>query len=520
MKVKHFILFFTFFSPYLFASSYRIVNVDYEIKGSTRKYALERKVDIDKKKIFADEDELIKYINDYKQRVENTRVFDDINVDFTVGESNDEEPLPVSIKVGAKDSLHLLVAPYPKYNSNSGFKFQLKVKDTNFLGLMETLTGDFSFAVVQNSKDEDEPAKYKFGFSTDFAVPFKMGKINSSWNNVIDISYTIRNTTPEWKLKTGLECSLPYDKFPLNFEFYQSFIRDLDYEDTVINGKNIHYGDGTYFVEYAKLSVPIRVQEISGWGSIYYTPFIDGTYNWDHNRISELNSDLLGPEMGIGQTLSASRINWIENFRNGVSASLTQSYTYNFKTFVFSPGLQGEIKFYKAFKQLGIATDIYAFAYMYTSKNIGSRLRGIRDDQYFASGSGAEDKKACDTPAAVVINLDLPIKIFKAHWKEVPVIKHIPLVKYFDMELQLSPFVDVAFIKNRATDTDFSYKDGFLSGGLEMIIYPLRWKGIQVRGSFGVDLGRKMPGIKGRLNQDWRKGVSSYEISIGIGLHY
>jgi len=51
MKVKHFILFFTFFSPYLFASSYRIVNVDYEIKGSTRKYALERKVDIDKKKI-------------------------------------------------------------------------------------------------------------------------------------------------------------------------------------------------------------------------------------------------------------------------------------------------------------------------------------------------------------------------------------------------------------------------------------------------------------------------------------
>ena len=63
MKVKHFILFFTFFSPYLFASSYRIVNVDYEIKGSTRKYALERKVDIDKKKIFADEDELIKSIN-------------------------------------------------------------------------------------------------------------------------------------------------------------------------------------------------------------------------------------------------------------------------------------------------------------------------------------------------------------------------------------------------------------------------------------------------------------------------
>ena len=88
------------------------------------------------------------------------------------------------------------------------------------------------------------------------------------------------------------------------------------------------------------------------------------------------------------------------------------------------------------------------------------------------------------------------------------------------MELQLSPFIDIAFIKNRSTGTIFDYRDGFLAGGIEAIVYPLKWKGIQVRGSLGVDLGRKMPYIKGKLNQDWRDSVSAYEISIGIGLHY
>jgi|GEM_PF-298851 len=551
------------------ASSYRIAGVDYRIAGKTRIYALERAVEVDKNQIFAGEDELVAYISDFTQRLENTRAFDNVTVDFLVGGTNAEETkegssapiplqtdevsarenaldnsdaetaenaasetthtsasdesreiLPVTLIVTAKDSHHLLIAPYPKYDSNNGFKMQIKIKDTNFLGSLETLTGDINFAAVQDSTDETKAARYKFGFGIDFGLPFKMGKIDSKWNNEAALSYTIGDKTPEWKLKTGLEWSLPYKKFPLNFEIYQSFIRNLDYEDGVVNGMPVHFGDSTYFVEAAKMSLPILVHRIQGWGNVYYTPYVESSFTWDHDGISGLNTDLQSPDAGLGHTISAARINWIDNFRTGISASVTQDVSYNFKTHTFSPGLSAELKIFKAFKYAGLAADVYGFAYMNSNKSIGARLRGIRDDQYFASGSGAEDKKACSTPAAIVLNADFPIRIFRAHWQEVPGIRKIPFAKYFDMELQLSPFVDIALIKNRATGTAFSYKDGFLSGGLEMLVYPLRWRGIEVRGSFGVDLGRKMPGIKGKMNQSWRKGVSAYEISVGIGLHY
>lgn len=520
-------------SSVAFADKYIIRDVEYDVKGITRPYAIETKVLVDKKLVFKNEDELMDYINDYSQKLENTRVFEKISVDFSLKEHSQEETessentetlYDVYLKVSTKDSKHLLAVPYPKYDSNNGFSLRLKAKDTNFLGSMEEMAGDFNFAIEQDNENDDP--EYKFGFNMEFATPFRLWKFNASWVNDIEVSYTLGESTPEWNLQTGLDLELPFDAFSVKFAFNQSFIRDLDYEDYDENGTMVHYGDGTYFVENAKISVPIILQKVRDWGNIYYTPYIEATYNWDFDGISDLypkyksNDGLLGPAMEIGQSISTERINWIENFRNGMSASLTESVSYNFETYTFSPGISTELKAYKAFKHFCFSTDIYAFAYLNSNVSIGERLRGIRDEQYFDSDTGDGDKKACYTPGAVVINLDLPIRIFKVHWEDVPVIKHIPYVRYFDMEVQLSPFIDIAFIKNRSTGTIFDYRDGFLAGGIEAIVYPLKWKGIQVRGSLGVDLGRKMPYIKGKLNQDWRDSVSAYEISIGIGLHY
>lgn len=524
MKKITFLIIFIMSCAFLFSEKYQIKEVKYEIKGITRQYALENKVKIDKKIIFNNEDELIDYLNDFKQKIDNTRVFEKIDVDFQVEEPNENDISLITMIIKTIDSKHLIIVPYPKYDSNKGFSLKLKAKDTNFLGSMEEMSADFNFAIEQ--KDENKKSDYKFGLNMDFTTPFKLWKLNASWVNDIDISYTLGETTPEWNLKTGLKLELPFNMFSFNFDFYQSFIRDLDYENYDENGTNIHYGDGTYFVENAKFSVPIIIQKIKDWGNIYYTPFADITYNWDFDGISDLypkyksNDGLLGPILKVGQTLSTNRINWIGNFRNGLSASLTESISYNFKTYTFSPGIETELKAYKAFSRFGLSTDIYAFAFLQSNVSIGNRLRGIRDEQYFSDDSEDADKKACYTPAAFIINIDVPIRIFKAYWEEIPIIKHIPYVKYFDMEFQLSPFIDFALIKNRSTGTTFDYRDGFLSGGLEAIIYPLKWKGIQVRGSFGVDLGRKMPYIKGLMNQDWRDSVSSYEISIGIGLQY
>ena len=56
------------------------------------------------------------------------------------------------------------------------------------------------------------------------------------------------------------------------------------------------------------------------------------------------------------------------------------------------------------------------------------------------------------------------------------------------------------------------------AGGLEVLVFPQKWKGMTVRASLGVDLGRLL--LKGKINQDWRDSVSKYELTIGLGLHY
>lgn len=505
-----------------YAAHYRIANVEYEIIGKTREYSLATKVKIDKKRTFTDEEALIKYLLDIKQQIENTRCFQSVEVDFAV--EGDEEPFLVTVRVKTVDSHHLLILPYPKYSSNSGFDIKLKGKDTNFFGSMENMGADFDFAIEQD--DTEGTTDYTFGINLSFKIPFKFKILECAWDNDFSLSYSVGETTPEWNFKTGFCFELPFDRISFTLDLYQSFVRDLDYEDTTVNSVPVHYGDGTYFTEYAKFAVPVVLQRIDNWGDIKYTPYIDIEYNWDANGISTKYPDydagdgLMGPVMNLGHTLSTGRINWKENFRDGLSASFGQSVSYNLNTYTFSPTLEAEFMAFKAFKYVGLCADIYGFACVNGNKSIGARLRGIRDNQYFDSDTGDDDMKACTTPAAIVMSFDLPIRIFRIYWDRIPGIKKIPHIGILNFEFQLSPFIDFALMKNRSTLTTFSPKDGFLSGGIEALIYPLKWKGIQVRVSFGVDLSRKMPFIKGRFNQEWRDAVSGYELSIGIGLQY
>lgn len=65
-----------------FAQQYKIADVNYDITGITRKYALSQKIKIDKKRIFENEEEFIKYFKDLCQRFYNERNFDSSQLDF------------------------------------------------------------------------------------------------------------------------------------------------------------------------------------------------------------------------------------------------------------------------------------------------------------------------------------------------------------------------------------------------------------------------------------------------------
>ncbi len=510
----------------MWALSYKIKDVEYNLEGSraeftgiTREYALKTKVPVDFKRNFNNEDELIDYINDVKQQIENTRNFEKVDVDFSVTDADESDVCDVFLRISTFDSMHFIAAPYPKYSSGDSLNLTIKMKDTNFMGSMETMTGEAKFAIELN--DDDSPKDYLVGLGLSFETPFQLGTLDASWNNNLDFSYTFGDSTPEWSVDSGLSLTKKFDRFSVVATANQIFARDFDYDEEDVNGKTVYYGDGTYFGEKLGLSIPITIQEIDSWGKIYYTPFFSGVYYWDFDGIDKDNTDLSSPLISFGQTLSTGRVNWIENFRNGLSASITNSFAYNFQTYSFKPSVEGELLAYKAFKRFAISTDIYVFAVMNGTMSFGERLRGIRDKQYFSESTGEHMyEKACESAGALVVNFDIPIRICRIYWDQVPVIKKIKFAKYFNLEAQISPFVDFAIFHNEASDTAFNPKDGFLCGGIEGIIYPLRIRGIQVRASFGVDLSRKMPKLKSFFNQDWRDNVSSYELSIGLGLHY
>lgn len=502
----------------MFASEYKIKDTEYDITGKTREYPLRTKVPVDYNRIFKDEDELIAYIEDFKQQLENTRNFETVDVDFLVSNPDENDLCEVVLKVTTVDSFHIIATPYPKYTSGDSFNLMIKAKDTNFFGSMETMNAESKFQIKLD--DNDKPKDYLLGVGLSFDTPFQAGKLDAVWGNDFDFSYTFGDSTPEWKIDSNLQFTKNFKNFSVITKFSQIFSRNLDYEEEDINGTIVKYGDGTYFGEVVNLSIPIIIQKVPNWGNIYYTPFCAGTYYWDFDGISKENSYLRGPVMTFGQSLSTGRVNWEGNFRTGLVSSITNSYGYDFATYQFIPSFTAEIKAYKAFDRVALCTDWYAFAVMNGTMNFGDRLRGIRPKQYFNKKSGHQMEKACDSSAALVVNVDMPIRLFTIYWEQVPLIKKMKKCYYFNMEAQLSPFIDVALFHNEAAGTAFNPKDGFLAGGLEGIIYPLKWKGIQIRGSLGVDLSRKMPKIKRKFNQSWRSNVKAYEIQIGIGLHY
>lgn len=504
----------------LHAEKYQIKDVEYNSKGAfgvgtTNSYALEQKVEINKKRIFDNEEAFLKYKDDYIQRLKNTRVFHKVEVDYSYSEADENDVKMVTLFVNTEDAIHILAVPYPKYDSNNGFSFKLKGKDNNFLGSLNEMSAEINFS-IKDSNSED--SKNKIGLGMSYDHPFRAGKFNATLINSHSFSYNFDASSPEWDAKTGLRLSLPFKKHNLVWEFDQSFIKNLDYTK---------YGDDLYFTEYFNFSVPITLKEIDGWGKVFYTPTTSFTYNWDFDGINELNSALSSPSIGVGHSLSTSRINWNDLLRNGLSFSLSNTFAYNTQRNVFMPVVSTEIQAFKSiyfsdmdevFSRMGFAADFYAFIniedphgkyIMYNGSNIGSRLRGIRDDLKY----DGTDFKMCNVISAFVLNLDMPIHFFTTAFET-------KILNKLNVDVQISPFIDIALTHNKITDRWYDPRDGFYCGGLEVLIYPLKWSGFVVRASAGIDLARTvLKKLKMPINDDWRQG-SKYEISIGLGLQY
>lgn len=506
------------FLGFCFAQQYKINNVDYNIEGSglkilgkTSPAILERNIPIDKTLVFESEDELLKYLEDYEQKLANTRAFDSFLVEYFIKEEISEDNiLPVELLVSIKDSIHMLALPYFKYDSNVGTQLKLKAKDTNFIGTMNTMSADILLEIQQD--DINSQVKIAPGLNFKYDFPFKMGPFNSTWINNYGILYIIEEDFFEWDAKTGLNLELPFNFLTWNLELYQYFNRNYSY---------YNYGDDLYFNEEARLSTTLKLYDFKSIGKLNYTPYMGINFYWDNDGINKLNTDLSGPTLSIGHSLSTSKINWNNNFRTGSSLILSNTYSYNFQRNILYPYLSFEALLYKAFvltdkpffNTIALNSNLYYFDYLINynkepyinylaedGSRIGGRLRGIRDEQ-----------RVCKTTSAFVFNFDFPVRLFTINFEK-------SIFRFFSCDVQLSPFFDMALTYNKATDKWYNLKDGLYSAGFEVLVYPQKWSSFTVRAMAGLDIGRLL--LKNNLNSSWREDVSPYEFSIGIGLHY
>ena len=516
-----FLTFLLFLSVPVYSERYQIKDVEYSL-DKTREKDLRRTVPVNTERIFESKEELDSYLADLQQRLMNTRAFDSVEITANSELSDSSEIIFVSLEIKTHDTKSLLILPYPKYDSNSGFIFKIKVKDVNFLGTMNTMNIGAFVGLKEDVATGEE--NLTFGAEFDYRYPFYSGPFICSWNNNLDLEYTHGVNELEFHSGTGLTFELPFQNLSFILDVSEQANRDLEYED---------YNDTMHFTSDMKLSTPVKIFDIENWGFVYWTPFIDAKVSYDKDGINIKNDDLASPVISAGESLSTKRINWYGNFRSGISARVGHSIGYDFKQEEIEPRIFGELQAFKSFRYFGINSRFSAFLTKSNRGEIGTLLRGVRDKQKYANYDGIElrTKKALKTSSALVLNLDFPIHLITTHWldwsdaifgEDSWFSRTFAWTDKFNFELQISPFVDIALTKNEVTGRLFSLEDGWYTGGVELLLFPERWKGIVMRASVGIDLGRAIISKKypDKIDMSWRENVKKYEIYAGIGLHY
>lgn len=516
--------------------TYQIKNVTFNSKGKTKVYAIKRNItDIDYERIFLSKEEFENYLKDIRQQIENTRLVENLEFNYVVIEKIDDLNI-ADVIYTFSDSKSFLMLPKPTLDTNSGLELKLKLKDNNFLGTMSDLNIDLN-GQLGNTDYPDDWSKFSGGFNFEYEFPFDLGFTENSWSNDFSISWEVGEAAPDFSYATGLTVKIPFSHHKLSISGTQSVIRDNDYID---------YGDELYFVEKFGISLPLVLGYLGNTTSVSFTPSITFTNNWDFDGINENNTDLnQTPMLNVAQSIDVSNINWAEkyNFRNGYYFNTVENIGWDFHTQEISekvvPSITVNAKFFRNWKILSCSVNANFFAGLNATTKIGEKIRGAADYQTYNIDYNVDSNNyALETPCALTVNLDFPIHIITTSWldwgknlfgsydemsEKKQKIFYIPhkLFSYLDFELQLSPFIDIALLKNRVSGSIFSIKEGIYTCGLEILVYPLRWKSYVVRGSIGYDLAKGFLDSKTNyFDSSWRNPSRNYEIYFGLGLLY
>jgi hypothetical protein len=485
---------------------YYIKNINFNIKGRTRPSALLREGNFKTGEEFKNKEELDNYIAEKTRILLNNRVLS--SVDIIITEEPENDKIGVNLLIDISDTRNFVILPEPKYSSNKGFEPSIKLRDYNFLGTMMPLKIDFGYTLDEFHIDDASKGKYSliletyypfwaFGFSWNFNFNFELSYVaneNLLFNNITGLSFDIpiKTTTLSFGLEQGTVINEEYYLFEK--QNHNEIFEDIQY---------------MYSAVFSKWNIPLGIKNKT-LGDLVYTPNLAIKFNYSLGG-AELDYRN-NPVVSFKQKIGFEKINWLNNFRDGFNLNIENTDEYNFYFNEWNTGMALTAVAHKRLaKNAGVSSRLRYKQWFNKTENYrdesreeaGDVLRGILDRSLYAN-------------YILSLNLDFPFHVFTfmpSSW-----LKNSKL-KYFNFEFFISPIVDMAFANGILRDfngkkiKDLNGFDFLISGGGEIIVFPLTWRSIFLRLSIGWN-------IKEAIAERHLPSGINREIFIGIGYQY
>ncbi|WP_304240449.1 hypothetical protein [Gracilinema caldarium] len=484
-------------NPQTAEGPFYIASIDFDITGITKPFALQNAAELKEGEVLLTKAALHQYIKDKTQLLLNNRVLETVELSYTLGEAGSDGSIPVHIIVKTTDTWNIIALPYFKYDSSNGLELSAKARDYNFLGTMQPLKIDLGYYIDREPLNNLAFDRGAFFIDIDSNFPFMAW--NHTWN--FDFDHHIAYTSTygfEYENKTGLSISVPLKKTNLTISAYQGVSINQENADQYKALYGDRYSGYWYLSNWlqADWSIPTPII-VENFGALLYTPSVQIKENY--RPFGDIGEERIGPIGTIAQTLHFGRIDWVGNFRRGIDVSILNTNEYNLYKSTWNRSLQAEIiDHYPIYNFFGISGR-FKGSYYFDDPDLegASPLRGILDT-------------AVVSQYGIYSNIDLPVRLFRfvpSEWFSKK------WMRLFDIEQQWSPFLDLAMLYDPVHARIFSVQDMLVTGGVEVVTFPLFIRSFYLRISVGFDLKEAFR-IHSLPTGDFR------EIFIGLGHHY
>jgi hypothetical protein len=482
---------------------YVISAFEFDIKGRSRPSALLYNGEFREGEELRGRENLEKYVRSKTQMLINQRVLkDNAEIGYSIGEQGEDGAYPVTIIIKVEDSWNIIVLPRPAYKSDTGFDLTVKARDYNFWGTMNPLRVDLGYRY-----DENKHSSFLLGVYS--ITPFRA--FNFNWNFNFDNTFSYRPEVDEhfyYQNTTGLSMELPFRTSTFTFGIEESMILNEENADRY----QTRYGEfqsGLYMASklYASWEIPVGLT-VYRYGELTYNPEISFMFNHEFPKWP-LQDIRKGPFMHFDHSLGFEKIDWHGNYREGLSAFLSNSFIYDFfrmsgneKPLSASYSVTGTGHF--------IISDFFA-----VSSRLMYRQWFYHDPGYYTEASDAIrgiSDRAVSADYMLSLNMDFPLRILlftPSEWL------HNSKLSFFDFELHLSPIIDMALYHDPETETSFNPKNMAVTGGFEFVVFPLFMRSLYIRLGYACSLRELFTSRPLRL-----PGVDNREIYLIMGHFY